>query len=230
MLFFVNDPGGFAAAVASLTAMGSEDWSSAANAPATPVVEPLLPGVANPPFPHGTNPATGLIAQSNTLGGAASTPSPGAGLFYAPAGFQGVSGAAQPSEQLSANTIPSSFDLFFATAGGTVPHAVQMSPMYYQVVGPSPSATLTVQAYDSGSVLLGSTAVPNVADTSESAFLGVVATAGSTLRRVNLWAGSTDVAGADNITVYGAPEPPSAGGVAALGALAGLRRSRLGAS
>ncbi|RIL06140.1 MAG: hypothetical protein DCC71_07965, partial [Proteobacteria bacterium] len=224
VVFFVDDEPGFAAATASHVLLGSEDWSSAGAAPAAIVSDPVLPGVANGPFPNGVAAATGMTVQSNSLGGEAATPAPGGGLFYAPAGFTGVSGNAQPSNQLSSNVTGSSFDLLFAAAAGAAPSAIALSPMFYRITGDSSTGTIAVQVFASGGALLGETSVPDVADVSESSFLGVVVTAPDALGRINLWAGATAVAGADNVDVYAAPEPGAA--AAAAVALAALRGAR----
>ena len=42
--------------------------------------------------------------------------------------------------------------------------------------------------------------MPNVVDTQETSFLGIVGAPGE-IRRVNVWAGGTAAAGADNIRV-----------------------------
>lgn len=223
VLFFVNDPVGFATATTSLDFLGLENWSSAGNANSASVLDPVRPGIANGVFPNGTNVATGITVQSNSLGSAATVPAPGSNMFFAPAGFVGVSGAAQQSNQLSANTNGNSFDVLFADVGASVPAAVSLSPMFYRTNGPIDSGTIAVQVYDDSNGLLGTTSVANVADVSEASFLGIVATGGDVLGRVNLWAGMIAVPGADNIRVHAVPEPGTLGALAALTTLITLR-------
>lgn len=225
VVFYVNDPSGFAAATASHVPLGSEDWSSAGNANAAVVTDPLQPGVAKAPFPNGVAAATGMTVQSNSLGNAATALAPGGNLFYAPAGFVGVSGAAQASNQLSSNVNGASFDMIFANVGDATPAAVSFSPMFYRTSGASNSATLSIEVFGTGGSQIGSTTVPGVADISEAAFVGVVTTPPDALGRVNVWATLNDVAGADNIDVLTVPEAGSAGAFAAIAALVGMRRA-----
>lgn len=226
VVFYVDDPAGFAAATASHVLLGSEDWSSAGDAPQAAVTDPLEPGVAKGPFPNGVAAATGMTVQSNSLGNAATTLAPGGNLFYAPAGFVGVSGAAQVSNQLSSNVNGSSFDMIFADVGDATPAAVSFSPMFYRTSGASNSATLSIKVFGTSGIQIGSTTVPGVADVSEASFVGVVTTPPDVLGRVNVWATLNDVAGADNIDVLSVPEAGPAGALAAIAAIVGLRRAR----
>jgi hypothetical protein len=225
VLFFVNDESGFAAAIADAALMGSEDWSSAGNTAAASVMDPLAPGVANGPFPNGTNPATGLTVQSNDESTTGSTPQPGAGLFYAPAGSEGFSGNLQPSNQVSSNLAGNSFDMLFASVGEARPTAVSFSPMYY-LLGFNDTGTLAIVVFNTNNELIGSTALGDVADVLENEFLGIQTTGGDILGRVNIYAGELDVPGADNIAVY-APEPSAAANsVLAVTSLIALARGR----
>lgn len=192
----------FQEAAAGLRFMGSEDWSSAGNAAARNLTDPLSPGVAKTPFPAGTSAAAGIRAQSNSLKNNPTTLSPGSGLFFAPAGFEGLSGNVQPSNQLSAQRNDDSFDVVFSAVGGVLPRAVSLSPMYYKITGAN-AATVTVRVYNQTNALIGTTTVANVKDCLEDAFLGIVTTGSDTLLRVNLWATQTDIVGADNLSVYG---------------------------
>jgi len=201
---------GFAVATAAMTLRGTEDWSSAGNAPATSLSDPLSPGVANGPFANGSSVAAGVQVQSNFLGNTPTNTAPGDGLYYAPAGYIGNSGNVQPSDQVSANRPNDGFDMIFQTIGLSVPRAVSFSPMYYQLgstgEGSSPgdtsAADLTIRVYNQSGAFLGSATVTNVQDCLEDAFLGIVTTGSDTLGRVNVWATSTDTSGADNIAVY----------------------------
>lgn len=224
--FFVNDPGGFEATIADRILMGVEDWSSAGNAPPGVVDAPLLPGVSNGPFPQGTSPASGMAVLPNANGANGAVLLPGELLYFAPAGIPGVSGNFQPSNQLSANFNDEAFHMVFSDVAGKVPSAVSFTPLFYRTNGLANSGVITVTVYDEANALTGSTTVPNVVDSLETSFLGILG-APAEIRRVNLWAGGTAVAGADNIRVF-APEP-MAGGVAALAALAALgsRRRRV---
>jgi MYXO-CTERM domain-containing protein len=224
--FFVNDPGGFEAAIADRTLMGVEDWSAAGNAAARPFASPLSPGVANEPFPQGTSVAAGMTVVPNANGANGAALLPGEVLFFAPTGFAGASGNLQPSNQVSAFFNDEAFHMAFADVAGRVPLAISFSPTFYRTDGAANSGTITVTVYGAANALTGSTTVQNVVDSLETSFLGILG-APAEIRRVNLWAGGTAVAGADNIRVF-APEP-AAGAAAALAALGGLawRRRRV---
>lgn len=228
VLFFVDDAPGFAAASASTLLMGTENWSSAGNAGAGAVAEPLRPGIANGVFPHGVAAATGITVQSNSHATSGTTVTAPVGMYYAPTGFAGLSGNLQPSNQISSNAVGASFDMLFATVDGAEPIALSISPMYYRSTSGN-SATLTIKVFNTTNALLGTTTVPNVADALENAFLGVVTTSGDTLGRVNLWSNASNLAGADNIAVYTVPEGNAAvnGAVAFLSLFFVARGSKL---
>ena len=226
VLFFTS-PSAFAAATSGYVAMGIEDWSSGGNAGLSDVIEPLQPGIPAGIFPHGTNPTTGLSVQSNSHITGGANVAPGSGLVFAPAGFTGLSGNHQPSNQVSSNAAGASFDLLFAPVGGLTPTAVSLTPMFYRL-GNTDSATLTVQVFDAANGLLGSTTVPNVVDVLEDAYLGIVTTDADTLGRINVWANAVDTTGADNIAVYAAPETPSAASALLAIATLAVARGRAG--
>lgn len=228
VVFYATRQAFDAATSSGYVAMGVEDWSSAGNAGIASVGEPLRPGIASGVFPHGTNPATGLTVQSNSHVTSGNSVAPGAGLFYAPTGFTGLSGNQQPSNQLSANATGASFDMLFASVGDATPSALAFTPTYYRLAT-SNTGTITVKVFDESNGLLGTTTVPNVEDALEDAFLGIQTTDGDLLGRVNVWAGAIDTAGADDITVYAVPESSeTASGLAALLALAVGARMRAG--
>jgi len=146
---FVDDPAGFAAATAGHSLLGVEDWSSAGDAPMQAIAAPLQPCVPNGPFPHGTNPATGLTVVANQNGADGAT--------------------VVPADVLS--------DRRRRQRGHDHGDRVRRRPR-----------------------ARGSASVPNVVDTQETSFLGIVGAPGE-IRRVNVWAGGTAAAGADNIRV-----------------------------
>ena len=228
VLFFVNDPAGFAAATASFAVLGSEDWSSGAATGLQAISDPLQPGVAKSVFPHGVEASTGMTVQSNTLGNAGTTAAPGGNLAFAPQGYVGASGNVQASDQLSALTNGHGFDMIFGGAGVEQPDAVSFSPMFYRTTAPNDSGTISVRVFGMGGAQLGTTSVANVVDVSEASFLGVIATESDVIGRVNLWAASNAVAGADEIVVLAAPEPGAAGaGAVSLAALLVARRQTI---
>lgn len=228
VVFYATQQAFEAATGSGYVAMGVEDWSSAGNAPIASVAEPLQPGIANGVFPHGTNPATGLTVQSNSHVTSGNSVAPGAGLFYAPTGFTGLSGNQQPSNQISANATGASFDMLFASVGDATPLALAFTPTYYRLAT-NDFGTITVKVFDEANGLLGTTTVANVADALEDAFLGIQATDGDVIGRVNVWGGATDTAGADDITVYTVPEiSGAASGLLAVLALGAVARIRAG--
>jgi hypothetical protein len=198
----------FNAAVSSFIFRGVEDWSGATGTADAVIPDPLLPGVTNGPFPTGSSTVTAIRVQSNSRLTLTATTNFGAGLFYAPAGFQGTSGNLQPSKQLSVNRTNQSFDLVFSP---DLPGAVSLSPMFYRLQGGNNSRPVTVKVYNHENALLGSTNVPSVQDCLENAFAGIIVSAHHRIGRINVATFHLDVAGADNIRVYDAPlAPPSA--------------------
>ena len=212
-IIFVDDPTGFNTAVASagLGFAGLEDWESSNLAPSsiTSVSDPLAPGVLNGPFLTGTNPATGLTAQSNTLGGMPNVPSPGSGLATASAGYFGT-----PDDQVS-NSGPGSFDMIFGLANTT---AVTFNPLVFDDAASGNAGTATIRIFDTSNVLIGSSIdVPVAGFMTPASFtsIGVVAMFGEDIGRINVFATSVDdnFSGADNINVYTGvvpdPNPPT---------------------
>ncbi len=211
IIFFINDQPGFNLQAGSLLLRGIEDFESSTLGPnqITILPDPLAPGVANNPFPTGTNPATGLTVQSNTLGGSASAPSPRGsnGLATASAGFLST-----PSDQISNNSPQDSFDMLFALPSGAGVRAVSFIPLFFPDSGFA-TGTITIQAYGPLNTLLSSTTITGVDYVNAGSFVGIIATGADTIVRINLWDGSTgsNYQGADDIAVYSdieaVPEP-----------------------
>jgi len=202
---FHTAPSAFNTAVAGFASRGTEAWSTATATQPVVVTDPLSPGVPKGPFPNGSSAVVGIRVQSNALAHNPTQPSPGAGLFYAPAGFTGTSGNTQPTKQLSVWLTNDSFDIIFTTIGQKVSRAVSLSPMYYRIFSPHNAGTIGIRVYNQANQFLGNTIITNVPDCLESAYVGIVTTGSDTLGRINLWSTSRDVVGADNITVYDAP-------------------------
>jgi hypothetical protein len=229
---FYTSQATFNTAASAYTFLGLENWNSGVGAGVISFNDSLLPGVGNGPMPVGTNAAMGMTVQSNRLGDAPTTLNPfgASGLAFGAAGSAGASGNLQPTKQVSANNSGNSFDMLFTVVGGSTPKAIDLTPMYYRVLGTGNSATLNVRVYDTSNLLIGTATVTNVADVLENAYLGLEVTGATTIGRVNVAVSgnTTDVSGADNIRLFGSnPVPePATFAVLGLGALALIRRRR----
>jgi len=170
---------------------------------------PLAPGVPNGPFPSGLTGVSDMRVQSNLLAGPAPQPSPRGvdGLAAISVGFYGAS-----SDGVLSNYFVDSHDLIFDDGAEKV--AVGFNPL--TLLG---SYRVDVAVYGPGEVLLGTTSTS--ADEPGSYFLGIVATAGQTIHRINIYDAGGGAEGADNIQTW-IPEPASA--ILLLGAFALLRR------
>ena len=226
LTFFIDDVAGFNAATSGLIFAGIEDFESSTLGPnlATSFLDPLAPGVANGPFPTGTNPATGLTVKSNTLGGMPSITSPGANLATASAGFFGT-----PTDQVSTSNPDASFDMIFGLPNT---FAVSFTPLVFDFDASGNDGIAQLRVFDSSNNLIGS--LDNIAIagfTNPTTFIGIVAMPGEDIGRINLFATSDNdiYTGADNISVYLTPIPAAlpllASGLGLFGAL-GWRRKR----
>jgi hypothetical protein len=116
-------------------------------------------------------------------------------------GALGNSGNPQPTNQVSVQLNPDTFDILLSAISGHQPMAISLSPMFYQISGAS-SGTVTIRVYSSTNTLLGSTSVSGIADVSESAFIGIRVDPGDApLYRINLATDANSVVGADNLVV-----------------------------
>ncbi len=232
-LIFHATPGAFNTAVAGLNFLGTEDFESSTLAPNNILSfdDSLQPGVSSSPvniFPTGTNPAIGMTVQSNAQGGMPNVPSPQGvnGLSSASAGYFST-----PDDQLSANFEEHSLDLIFNSPVPEPILAVGLVPLFFDSITFDTAAlgNITVRVFDTANALLGSTTVSGVDYVNELAFVGIEATGGDDIGRINLWDGSQDHwQGVDDIEVYAAqpavsvPEPGvlmlMAVGIAAIGA------------
>jgi hypothetical protein len=210
VLFFIDDQAGFDAASGGLMFAGIEDWESSSLAAGMIVGFPdvLQPGIANGPFPNGTDPATGLTVQSNTLGGNPINLAPrGArGLATASVGYFGT-----PTDQVSTGFCQQvsgvcgagdSFDMRFGLPSTS---AVSFVPLVFDVSGSGNAGTAAIRVFDTNNVLIGTS--PNVSVsgyTNPTTLVGVVATAGDDIGRINIFATSVNdsFAGADDIRVF----------------------------
>ncbi len=217
IIFFINDQAGFNAATVALTFEGTEDFESSILPPNsfTQFNDPLLPGLLNsgvPVFLTGTNPATGLTVQANTLGGFPVVPSPGGSNALTTASFPF---GGTPTDQVSTSQEAHSLDLLFSLASDI--EAVGLVPLYFDSsFNPADLGTIEIEVFDSLNTSLGTDSIEFVDFTLPNSFLGIVANGGDDIGRINLHDGSVvqHFVGADDISVFSAatvviPEPSS---------------------
>jgi hypothetical protein len=158
-----------------------------------------------------------LQVQSNTLGGAATVPSPAGvgGMAFVGSGVQGST-----SKTVVANTFVNSLDLMFRDENKTA--------VGFNVIDFNPgTAGCKIDVYNTANVFLGTFNSPgNGAGTN---FVGVVATGGQRIGRINIFdvqsAPGIGAEGADNIEMWVVPEPGTMAALG-LGALVLLRRRK----
>lgn len=230
--FYVDNSAGFNAAASTLEFKGIENWeeSTLGASLISFLDDPLTPSIGKGTFPTGTNPAAGVSVQSNTLGNSPSSASPRGsnGLAVISAGYFGA-----PSDQVGPNVFGDSFDII-VNPSGNYSGAVSLNSLYYHgsaTTSTSNPGTVTVRVYDASNTLLGTQDLAGV-NYSGASFLGIVATAGSNIRRINIASTlepANSATGADNISVFGSVLPipePAVTSLAILGAMGLLRRRR----
>ncbi len=197
---FYDNAAVFAAATSTLIPAGTEDFDSAVYPPEDSggtVADPLAPGIPNGAMPAGTNPATGLTVQSNTLGTAAGTslsPRGSDGLFiFAP--LPGV----LTSELLLVQQPRDSLDLRFSLPNKDIT-AVSFNPGYF--AGVDDPVPVRARVFGN-SGLIGDFTLQGVKTSNDGSFLGFVAPAGESITRINLSTTDTSsVLCVDNVTVF----------------------------
>jgi hypothetical protein len=220
VMFYTNSTNfGNAVTAASLVSLGTEHFESSVlpDNSIQRVDDALLPGVAStsinlappnasiidPVFPTGTSTATNITVQSNTGGGMPVIPQPRGtdGLVTASAGFFGT-----PDDQIGSNFPSDSLDLLFSSTVLEPVLAVSLIPLFFDDITflPTSLGTITVRVFDSTNTFLGATDVLNVDYVKEIGYLGIVATGGMDIGRINLFDGSAQnhAQGVDDIEVF----------------------------
>lgn len=231
--FYVDNASGFNAAASTLEFKGIENWeeSTLGAGLLSSLNDPLAPSVGNGTFPTGTNPAAGISVQSNTSENGPSSVSPrgSSGLAVISAGYIG-----SPSDQVGTYVYGDSFDII-VNPSGNYSGAVSLNSLYYHgsaTTSTSNPGTVRVRVYDASNTLLGTQDLAGV-NSSGASFLGIVATAGSNIRRINIASTLDPInsgTGADNISVFGSVLPipePAVTSLAVFGVLGLTRRRRV---
>ena len=162
-----------------------------------------FPPIVDPVFPTGTSTATNITVQSNASGGMPSTPSPRGldGLVTASAGFAGT-----PDDQIGTNFVTDSLDLIFNSPVPEPVLAVALIALFFDTVAFDPTAlgNIEIRVFDSSNVLLGMTTVFGADYVNEVGYIGIVATGGMDIGRINLWDGNAlfNTQGVDDIQVF----------------------------
>jgi hypothetical protein len=175
----------------------------------------LAPGLANGPFPEGTDVSLGITLQVNTLGGAPSSLNPG-GLLFAIGSDVDNAGFIRVGPENAAHSL----DILLEPPG----FLGEVTGFRLSVFATTPTGEIRV--YNTNNDLLASQLVTGLG--SEAREFGIVAPANQVMFRVNFWSdGGWGEAG--NLQMYAVPEPSTwlllLAGVAGM-ALFGLRSRR----
>jgi formylglycine-generating enzyme required for sulfatase activity len=198
--FFTNDPTGFAAAKTGAIPLGVETFEEN-NSPSGNVAinDSLTAGVANGVFTSGLDHP--ITLQSNMSGGNPASPNPRgtSGLRLWNAGSGGAASDYVTAGNVDATTRVDSLDIILNPADRI--RAVSFNPIRTNVAFP-----VEVRVYDTDNNLLEEmTSV--AADPAGTNFVGIVATAGELIGRINIYAPVAGPEGADNIALFAAGIP-----------------------
>ena len=190
LVFFPNNAAGFAIAMSGSTLIGVENFEGSTLTPGAIVGfnDPLTQGVANGPYPAGlTQPIT---VQSNLSGGAPTNPNPRGvnGLAALSAGAAG-----NVSDIVTTNFVADSLDWIFAPADGIT--GVGLNPLSLL-----PTGTLEIRVFGTSNNLLGTTTIAG--DAAGTNFLGIQATGGDLIGRINFFSLVNGVEGGDNAQLF----------------------------
>ena len=204
LVFFGNDMSGFASAVSSQQFIGTEDFetSNLADNSAMGFEAPLNQTSTTSPYPNGiTQPIT--VDTVNGLQGSDNL-----------AAFRNMNGIV--STVVVANDNNDTVDWLFDSSLNVT--GVGLNPVTYVRNNPTATTTMNVSVFDAFDNLLGTTTIGS--DGAGSNHLGIQATGGMTIGRINFEApslinGDSVFEGADNGAIYVAV--PEANGMACCG-------------
>ncbi len=184
-------------AAAGAVLIGKETFSPSALAAGQEqaLTRPVLaPGEPNGPFPQGTNPVTGLILQTNQLGGAPVQTST-AGVLFASAPVPG----GPDFTRVGPENQNMSLDVLVAPPG----LAGMVRGMTFRAVIEG-GDTAEIRVFDNQNNLLAFRTFSAEAD--EAMLIAVLAPLNETFLRLNLWA-PTGYGDLGDLSVYAIPEP-----------------------
>ncbi|MDZ4403528.1 PEP-CTERM sorting domain-containing protein [Prosthecobacter sp.] len=198
--FHVNDQTGFTTAMSAVTnntLLGTETFGGSAlgtNSNANPN-PPITQGVPN--FPYNSGLVMPMTVQSNSLGGSASVVSMGTILLAV--GPNSTRGNITPVITIASTT--NSLDWIFSPT--TQVNGVGLNPFSINGAGFS---NIVISAYSTTGAFLGSTNFS--ADPASTQYLGVEATGGDQIGRINFWSPTAGrLPGGINASLYATPEP-----------------------
>jgi hypothetical protein len=222
IIFYTNSTDfGNAVTAASLLSLGIEDFESSmlpdnnlqrvddALQPGVPStsINPAtpFPPISDPVFPTGTSTATNITVQSSA------SPGDGIPFFPQPRGTDALVTSSMgffdtPDDQIGSNFPSDSLDLLFSSTVLEPVLAVSLIPLFFDDItfDPESLGTITVRVFDSTNTFLLATDVLNVDYVNEIGYLGIVATGGMDIGRINLWDGNAvnHTQGVDDIEVF----------------------------
>jgi hypothetical protein len=214
--FYDNDSSGFNTATAGTTFLGTETFEDNTwiGTGGNSFNDSLTQGVANSYFSNGLSVPMTVQSNLNLFDSSSPAPKGTNGLF-----LHNLSSGGSINSYVFANTSSNTLDLIFSPT--TQITGVIFNSLMFSASG---DVTVTTSVYDTNGDLLGS--VDSLSNTAGTNQLGIVATAGDRIGRINL-SSINGWESADNISLYSAvPEPSSLAVLGFIGLLIARRRRR----